>query len=123
MPRRNRRGPTPFQRLGDWPADLRPLIARSELAESRPAELGTVGSCRWTGKARYPDERSARVALAGAIVVHNRGREQRREQRAYACDSPACGGWHLTSLRTPPVPAPRLPADGLVSGQPGTVTA
>jgi RNase P subunit RPR2 len=54
-----------------------------------------VVSCCGSGKLRYPDEKAARVGLVGAIVGRNRGKNQRRECRVYAC--PACFGWHLTS--------------------------
>jgi len=120
MRRRNRResaGPT---RQAQWPADLRPLLKPYGLA--REAVLADrAGECRWTGKTRYPDEHAARTALVGAVITHNRGQSQRREQRAYQCVFPGCrGGWHLTSLRMPPeppgVPAPRQPSDPAVSG-------
>ena len=49
-----------------------------------------------TGKVRFPDEHSAQVAIVGAAVARNRGKNQRREIRWYCC--PMCGGgWHLTS--------------------------
>lgn len=49
-----------------------------------------------TGKVRFVDEHAAQVALVGAVVGRNRGKNQRREMRYYEC--PFCaGGWHLTS--------------------------
>jgi len=54
--------------------------------------------CPRNGKARYPTEHAARVALAGIVIERNRGRPgvaRRKETRVYGCDR--CGGWHLTS--------------------------
>jgi hypothetical protein len=54
-----------------------------------------AGPCP-SGKVRYETEHDARVELCGAVVAKNRGRNRRRETRAYSC--PRCDGWHLTSL-------------------------
>lgn len=47
------------------------------------------------GKTAYPTEHDAQVVLVGCIIRRNRGRQQRKERRAYQC--PACHQWHLTS--------------------------
>lgn len=57
----------------------------------------TYPTCHATGKARYPKEYDARVALVSCIVARNRGKHERREARIYHC--PVCNGWHLTSRR------------------------
>lgn len=44
-------------------------------------------------KRRYPDEVSARLALATIRPRHER--RDKTEARAYRC--PRCKGWHLTS--------------------------
>lgn len=48
-----------------------------------------------TGKHPFPTEHDARVALVGAAIARNMGRNRRRETRTYPCD--LCGAWHLTS--------------------------
>lgn len=49
-----------------------------------------------TSKIRYRTEHEARTELVGAVIAKNRGRNERRECRVYACD--LCGGgFHLTS--------------------------
>lgn len=45
-----------------------------------------------SGKQRFRDELSAKMALAN---IGRQDRDQAREQRAYRC--PSCKGWHLTS--------------------------
>ncbi|MFJ8923908.1 hypothetical protein ACIREK_31075 [Streptomyces sp. NPDC102415] len=49
-----------------------------------------------TGKHRYPDKRTARVALAD---ISQRQTAHRRTNHIYRC--PSCNGWHLTSRGTP----------------------
>lgn len=59
----------------------------------------------WCGvcqKVRFADEHAAQVALVGAVIKRNRGANQRRERRYYAC--PAGNGWHLTSMDKKPDP-------------------
>lgn len=48
-------------------------------------------------KIGYPTEHAARTELVGTVIGRNRGKQKRRECRAYACDLPGCGQWHLTS--------------------------
>lgn len=48
-----------------------------------------------TGKYRYHTEYEAQCALVSAIIARNRGRNERKETRWYACQK--CGGFHLTS--------------------------
>jgi hypothetical protein len=58
-----------------------------------PARRKTPSPCS-TGKFRYRDELSAKIALANT----QRPTSSRREEaRVYRC--PSCRGYHLTSLR------------------------
>lgn len=50
-----------------------------------------------TGKRRFPDEISAKLAMAG---IQRRSSRPRVPQRAYRCD--VCKGWHLTSQKVLP---------------------
>lgn len=48
-----------------------------------------------TGKIRYGTEQEATNVLLKAMIQRGlRGKNHRREQRAYLC--PECKGWHLT---------------------------
>lgn len=56
----------------------------------------SAGACP-SGKARYKDRLSARMALAFASRKHADNNRPKTERRIYRC--PACQGWHLTSRR------------------------
>jgi hypothetical protein len=103
MPRRNRRQPDWVRVTREglvwlvtrWPADLHPLLAPTW--DAGPHEDGRSGSCV-TGKIRYVGERTARLALASAVISRNLGRPGRAERRIYEClGASGCGGYHLTS--------------------------
>lgn len=48
------------------------------------------------GKVKYATHHDAQVALVGAVVGRNKGKQNRRETRVYEC--PECGYHHLTSI-------------------------
>lgn len=56
-----------------------------------------MGGNKKCHKQPYPSERDAQVALVGAIIARNRGKNQRQERRYYQCLIASCQQWHLTS--------------------------
>ena len=74
--------------------------AEQRNAQTRPERRASARRPCPSGK-RKLTEHEAQCELVGAQVDRNRGRNHRRERRAYVC--PLCGGfYHLTS--SPPRP-------------------
>lgn len=56
------------------------------------AELVNGGSCRWTGKVRWLDERTAQRALE-KIAQHDPDAERAARLEVFQCGR--CGDWHV----------------------------
>jgi len=88
-----------FGRMGRGAArslrEQKRLEAEARNAATKPERRKAARRPCPFGKEKFDTEHDAQVALVGCVVGKNRGKNQRREIRWYAC--PACGAFHLTS--------------------------